>query len=160
PRPCGFPRPSYTTPSGPRESGRSGRIRARSVVSGLSGRYARLKQPAPSAIRQRVCFMFDPYHRWLGIPRDQRPPTFYQLLGISPDEPDPEVIQGAALRQTSHVRLYQTGPYAARCTAILNEIGQARSVLLHQEKRKQYDAGLTRPVTVELAVTEPLPPPP
>jgi WD40 repeat protein len=95
--------------------------------------------------------MFDPYHRWLGIPPDQRPPTFYQLLGVSPDEADPEVIREAALRQTSHVRLYQTGPYAAQCTAILNEIGQARSVLLHPEKRKQYDAGLPRPATVELA---------
>src|SRR5436190_24287039 len=78
--------------------------------------------------------MFDPYHRWLGIPRDQRPPTYYQLLGIAADETDAEVIQEAALRQTSHVRLYQTGPYAAQATTILNEIGQARAVLLNPEK--------------------------
>jgi hypothetical protein len=86
--------------------------------------------------------MFDPYHRWLGIPRDQRPPTHYQLLGIAADETDDEVIQEAALRQTSHVRLYQTGPYAAQATTILNEIGQARAVLLNPEKRRQYDATL------------------
>jgi hypothetical protein len=86
--------------------------------------------------------MFDPYHRWLAIPKDQRPPTYYQLLGIAPDETDTEVIEEAALRQTSHVRLYQTGPQASECTAILNELGQARATLLNPEKRKQYDATL------------------
>jgi hypothetical protein len=86
--------------------------------------------------------MFDPYHRWLAIPKDQRPPTYYQLLGIAPDEADTEVIEEAALRQTSHVRLYQTGPQASECTAILNEIGQARATLLNPEKRRQYDASL------------------
>ena len=86
--------------------------------------------------------MFDPYHRWLGIPTAHRPPTHYQLLGIAADETDPEVIQEAALRQTSHVRLYQTGPYATQATTILNEIGQARAVLLNPEKRRLYDASL------------------
>jgi hypothetical protein len=97
--------------------------------------------------------MFDPYHRWLGIPPGQRPPTYYQLLGIAPDEADLEVIKEAAVRQTSHVRLYQTGPYAAQCTAILNEIGQARAVLLNPDKRRQYDASVAPP-------PGPLPPPP
>jgi WD40 repeat protein len=86
--------------------------------------------------------MFDPYHRWLGIPRGQRPPTYYQLLGIAADEADTEVIEEAALRQASHVRLYQTGPHAQQCTTILNEIGQARAVLLNADKRKHYDDGL------------------
>ena len=45
--------------------------------------------------------MFDPYHKWLGIPKDQRPPTFYQLLGITPGEEDVEVIEEAAIRQTT-----------------------------------------------------------
>src|SRR5205823_2350879 len=35
---------------------------------------------------------FDPYHKWLGIPKDQRPPTLYQLLGVSPQETDAEVL--------------------------------------------------------------------
>jgi hypothetical protein len=67
------------------------------------------------------------------------------LLGIAADETDPEVIEEAALRQTSHVRLYQTGPQSAECTTILNEIGQARATLLNAEKRRQYDAGLRKP---------------
>jgi curved DNA-binding protein CbpA len=83
--------------------------------------------------------MFDPYHRWLAIPPGPRPPSHYQLLGVSPDETDPEVIAEAALRQTSHVRTYQTGPHAARCQALLNEISQAKVTLLDPRKRKEYD---------------------
>ena len=93
--------------------------------------------------------MFDPYHKWLGIPKDQRPPTFYQLLGIAPDEQDAEVIEEAAIRQTAHVRTYQIGPHGAECTRILNEIAQARTVLLHPGKRQEYDATLHRKVAAK-----------
>jgi WD40 repeat protein len=88
--------------------------------------------------------MFDPYHKWLGIRKEQQPPTFYQLLGISPDEKDPEVIEEAAIRQTTHVRTYQIGPHAAECTRVLNEIAQARITLLNPAKRASYDAELRR----------------
>jgi hypothetical protein len=88
--------------------------------------------------------MLDPYHRWLAIPRGRRPPTYYELLGVDPDEADPEVIAEAALRQTSHVRTYQTGPYAEQCTALLNEIAQARATLTHPERRREYDTRLGR----------------
>src|SRR5713226_1990989 len=86
--------------------------------------------------------MFDPYHKWLGIRKELQPPTLYQLLGISPDEKDPEVIEEAAIRQTTHVRTYQIGPHAAACTRLLNEIAQARLTLLNPAKRQAYDAGL------------------
>jgi hypothetical protein len=91
-----------------------------------------------------VLAIIDPYHKWLGIPKDQRPPTFYQLLGISPGETDAEVIDEAAIRQTAHVRMYQIGPHAQDCTRILGEISQARTTLLNPAKRKAYDAQLTR----------------
>lgn len=86
--------------------------------------------------------MFDPYHKWLGIPLEQRPPTYYQLLGISMDEQDPEVIEEAAIRQSAHVRIYQTGPHAEESARLLGEIARARSTLLKPEKRKKYDSGL------------------
>ncbi len=86
--------------------------------------------------------MFDPYHKWLGIPEDQRPPTCYQLLGVCPSEADPEVIEEMALRQTAHVRTYQTGPHAAECTRLLNEIARARALLLNPARRRAYDARL------------------
>jgi hypothetical protein len=89
--------------------------------------------------------IFDPYHRWLGISRERRPPTHYQLLGIASQETDAEVIKEAALRQTTHVRVYQTGPHAELCTRLLNEIAQARAVLLNPQMRQEYDEGLAKP---------------
>lgn len=95
--------------------------------------------------------MFDPYHKWLGIPKDQRPPTYYQLLGITQGEEDVEVIEEAAIRQTTHVRAYQIGPHAKECTQLLNEISQARSTLTNPAKRKQYDATLPQKSKTKLA---------
>ncbi len=88
--------------------------------------------------------MFDPYHKWLGIPPEQQPPTLYQLLGISPREQDPEVIEEAAIRQTAHVRMYQAGPYAQECARVLGEIARARTTLLNPAKRQEYDRRLAR----------------
>lgn len=48
---------------------------------------------------------FDPYHVWLGIPPESRPPTHYEMLGISPHEQDKAVIEAAMLRQSGLVRL-------------------------------------------------------
>jgi hypothetical protein len=86
--------------------------------------------------------MFDPYRKWLDLPHGQRPPTHYLLLGVAPGEADPEIIKEAALRQTSRVRVYQTGPHAELCTRLLNEIAQARAVLLNPKLREDYDARL------------------
>src|ERR1700749_4069339 len=88
---------------------------------------------------------FDPYHKWLGIPRDQRPVTHYQLLSVSPKETDAEVIEDAAIRQSTHVRTYQLGPHAEVCQRVLGEIAQARRTLLDPQKRKEYDAALPKP---------------
>ncbi len=91
--------------------------------------------------------MFDPYHKWLGIPKEQRPPTFYQLLGISPRETDHDVIEEAAIRQTTHLRAYQMGAHAQDCTRLLNEVAQARTTLLNPELRRDYDARLAPAAT-------------
>jgi serine/threonine protein kinase len=86
--------------------------------------------------------MFDPYEEWLGIPKEQRPPTHYRLLGIAINETDEEVIKSAALRLTSEIRIYQTSPQAEACTRLLNEIADARITLLDPAKRAEYDAHL------------------
>jgi hypothetical protein len=88
--------------------------------------------------------MFDPYHKWLGIPREQQPPSYYRLLGVDPGETDPEVIEEMAIRQTSHVRTYQIGPHAEECRRLLGEIGQAARVLLDPDRRRAYDRRLGR----------------
>src|SRR5690242_20602723 len=88
--------------------------------------------------------MFDAYHKWLGIPPDQRPPTYYQLLGIAPGEGDSDVIEAAALRQMAFVRHFQTGPHARDCARVLGELSQARLTLLDDIKRAAYDALLAQ----------------
>ena len=88
--------------------------------------------------------MFDPYHKWLGIPVDQRPPTHYQLLGVAPDEADREVIESAAIRQMAYVRNFQSGQHAKDCARVLGELAQARLILADPAKRAAYDAGLAK----------------
>ncbi len=86
--------------------------------------------------------MFNPYHKWLGIPEGNGPPSHYQLLGIARAETDPDVIQAAAVRQSSYVRNFQTGKYASDATRLLNEIAKAKACLLDLAERAKYDAAL------------------
>jgi hemoglobin-like flavoprotein len=99
--------------------------------------------------------MFDAYHKWLAIPPDQRPPTYYQLLGIALTEADSEVIREAAIRQTSHLRTYQSGVHAEPCARLLTEVALACKTLLDPELRQQYDAQIRKPVAASdhVAVT-------
>ena len=85
---------------------------------------------------------FDPYHRWLGIAPDQRPPDHYQLLGIPQFESDLEVIASAADRQMAHVRSFQAGKHAVTTQRVLNELAVARVCLLSPEQKAKYDSQL------------------
>src|SRR5262249_15515089 len=85
---------------------------------------------------------------------------FYQLLGIARTEQDTEVIEEAAIRQTTHVRAYQIGKHAADATRVLNEISQARTALLNPAKRREYDADLARKAAQKAGQTTAQPPPP
>jgi len=85
---------------------------------------------------------FDPYHRWLGIAPDQRPPDHYQLLGIPRFESDVEVIAGAADRQMAHVRSFQSGKHVGATQRLLNELAAARVCLLSPEQKAKYDTQL------------------
>jgi hypothetical protein len=96
---------------------------------------------------------FDPYRKWLGIPKAQQPPTHYQILGLVHGEDDADVIEEAAIRQTTHVRAYQVGPNGEVCTRILNEIARARQVLLNAESRAAYDRKLAES-TAEIATAQ------
>jgi len=87
---------------------------------------------------------FDPYHRWLGIPRKDQPPDHYRLLAIDRFEADSDVIADAADRQMAYLRTQQAGRYGELATRLLNEIAAARVCLLNPEKRRQYDEGLRR----------------
>jgi hypothetical protein len=85
---------------------------------------------------------FDPYHKWLGIPREQQPPDYYRLLAIQPFESDPDVIQAAADQRMAHLRNYQTGPHSDFSQRLLNEVASARVCLLNEAKKAAYDERL------------------
>lgn len=85
---------------------------------------------------------FDPYATWLVIPADRRPPTYYDLLGVAVDEPDPAAIEQAALRRMSKVRQHQIGPHSDLSQQVLSELARARLVLMDPDRRAEYDATL------------------
>lgn len=87
---------------------------------------------------------FDPYRKWLGIPEESRPPTHYQLLGISPQERDAEVIDAAVIRQSAYVRNFQAGKYADESSRLLTEIAAAKACLTNAAKRTAYDSALQK----------------
>jgi hypothetical protein len=80
------------------------------------------------------------------IPGKQPSRTYYQLLDISPDERDTQVIEEAAIRCSSHVRAYQL-TRESECILRLNEIAQALITLLDPVRRRAYDLSLARPVS-------------
>ena len=85
---------------------------------------------------------FDPYHRWLGIPPHEQPPTLYRLLGISDFESDQDVITEASYRQIGHVKQYASGPHRDAANQILNELSQAQVTLQDLKKKTQYDISI------------------
>ena len=56
--------------------------------------------------------MFDPLHKWLGIPPDEQPPNHYRLLGITVYENDPDVIDAAADKQLAFLHDLTNGEQA------------------------------------------------
>jgi hypothetical protein len=85
---------------------------------------------------------FDPYHKWLGIPPEEQPPSYYRLLGLRDFEADADVISHAADRAMAHVRTFQNGPRAAWSQRLLNELATARVSLLDPRRKEAYDQSL------------------
>jgi tetratricopeptide (TPR) repeat protein len=88
--------------------------------------------------------VFDPYHKWLGIPSSEQPPNHYRLLGISLFESDPDVIDAAANRQMSYIQGFANSEHGALSQRILNELAEARLCLLDTQRKGEYDEALRR----------------
>lgn len=86
--------------------------------------------------------MFDPYEKWLGIPKEQRPLDYFLLLGLDPKEKDAEVIRAAAKQRIVQVSRHKEGAHPQACARLLKEIQQAQITLLTPAKRKAYEARL------------------
>lgn len=86
--------------------------------------------------------IFDPYHRWLGIPTQEQPPNHYRLLGLQCFEADPDVIEAAADQRAAGLRLYLDGRHRTEAQALLKEVAAAKVCLLLPERKKAYDQSL------------------
>jgi len=104
--------------------------------------------------------IFDPYHKWLGIPPNEQPADHYRLLGLRMFESDLDVIESATDRQMMHVRTFQNGPRAKVSQKLLNELTVVRLCLLDVAKREQYDATLRQSLKREEPGVHPTPLPP
>lgn len=85
---------------------------------------------------------FDGYRKWLGIANRKRTPTHYELLAISLDEDDPEVIRAAAEQRRHYVETKRGDGHDSVVTEILFRIGEAEATLLNDEMRRNYDRQL------------------
>lgn len=85
---------------------------------------------------------FNPYHKWLGIPPKDQPPTHYRLLAIELLESDREVIDAAANRLMTYLKALATGEDAEHSQKLLNEVAAARRCLLDPKQKAAYDAQL------------------
>jgi hypothetical protein len=103
--------------------------------------------------------MFDPYHKWLGIPPKDQPPNHYRLLGIDLSESDPDVIEAAANRQMAYLQGCAAGPHVALAHKLLEQIAAARRCLLSPPEKAEYDARLKANVpSVPLELPDPAAP--
>jgi hypothetical protein len=103
--------------------------------------------------------MFDPLHKWLGIPPDQQPPDHYRLLGITRFESDTDVIHAAADKQLSFLHDFANGPQAAAAEELSNQISAARVTLVNPRKKAAYDLQLKSTLTAPPPTPPPTPPP-
>jgi len=86
--------------------------------------------------------VFDPYHKWLGIPLRDQPPNHYRLLGIELFESDAEVISHAADQRMAHLRVFQSGKHGKISQRLLNEVATVKLCLLNAAKKAAYDEQL------------------
>ncbi|QDU80468.1 WD domain, G-beta repeat [Polystyrenella longa] len=80
----------------------------------------------------------DPYSVWLGIPAHKRPPTYFDLLHLSPKVNDRETIKLAAKRQKSVVDSFRGSEHEEWAARISYEINEATVCLLDPTLRRSY----------------------
>jgi hypothetical protein len=86
---------------------------------------------------------YDPYHKWLGIPPHEQPPTHYRLLGIAAFTSDPDVIEHAAEKRIALLRSVPAGPDFKDAQRLLSAIAAARHCLLAPKHKHEYDRWLS-----------------
>jgi hypothetical protein len=87
---------------------------------------------------------FDPYWQWLHIPQDRRPPTFYDLLGLSAFESNELRIRASFRERYNFVRKYHVGEHEDDAHRLLDELSEAQTCLTVGSRKLAYDDELRR----------------
>lgn len=82
---------------------------------------------------------FDPYLTWLGIPQEEQPPHYYRLLALEPFEQNNELIDYAADCAVVRLNADESNENAELRQQLVDQINQARQILLDPEKKQEYD---------------------
>ncbi len=82
---------------------------------------------------------FDGYKKWLGISTKKRPPSHYDLLGISINEDDHDVIQAAVEQRRNYVLTQMGLGHDVQVKQIKQQIDEAELTLLNPDMRRDYD---------------------
>ncbi len=85
---------------------------------------------------------FDPYVEWLGFPPGRPPGNHYEILGIAPQESDPEAIARAADNLRGQIRKIRPGQHLAQWQQLLDQLHEAKTCLLDPGRKQAYDAAL------------------
>jgi uncharacterized protein (TIGR03067 family) len=81
---------------------------------------------------------FDGYHKWLGIPKSKSR-SYYDILALSLDEEDHDVIQAAVEQRRHFVESKRGEGHDDVVAEILYQINEAEVTLLNEELRREYD---------------------
>jgi pSer/pThr/pTyr-binding forkhead associated (FHA) protein len=83
----------------------------------------------------------------LGVPQSEQPTTYYHLLGISPEEISPAMVERAAYEQSRRLETACEGPYGEFSENLNALIAEARYCLIDPGWRHVYDDQLISATT-------------
>lgn len=95
---------------------------------------------------------FDPYQYWFGISPDERPITYYRLLGTVPFEPASQKIAAARDRRLESIEPFRKGQLAAIAERVVGELNRAAACLLDPQSKARYDQKLRAKLSAVKAV--------
>jgi hypothetical protein len=87
---------------------------------------------------------------WLGLQPDEWPPDHYRLLGLTPGEGDPALIEQRVHQRLDTVRCYQM-LHPEQATEAMNRLAQAFVCLTESNTKRLYDASLLGAAAAEMA---------
>jgi|GEM_PF-1860066 len=96
---------------------------------------------------------FNPYQEWLELPQKSVRPNFYELLSLPAGESDSEKIAVAADRALAKVRGVRPGERAKAWAGLIDELNNAKRLLLDPTRRAEYDAALKRSASLKSTST-------